>query len=199
MVYAIIDTELANVFIPNYLIVKIIKKHNNGRYTISYPQITKFNEYLDEYDFSNTKLQNIICKKEDIYDFPEDYNDMIKFKLPTLIKYYGIKTIYDNDNNNWKLCIKQYIDFEKESELFSYNMILLTKNEFKLHDKIQMALDCHYNINPNDYYDKSYKKLIYDLNYLSNEICKYMTTNMSNYFWNNSCGCIFSYLPTNRI
>ena len=191
--------EHIDIFTPSYLIVKIINKQKNGRYTISYPQITKFNDYLDEYDFSITKLQNIICKKEDIYDFPEDYNDLITFKLPILIKFYGIKKIYDNDNNNWKLCIKKYIDFEKESELFSYNMSLLTKNEFKLKDKQQMARDCQYNINPNDYYDKSYKKLIHDLNYLSNEICKYMTINMSNYFWNNSCGCIFSYLPTNRI
>jgi hypothetical protein len=196
MVYAMINVLSDGIFTPDCFIIKVIEKHKNGRYTVSFPKIQKINDYLDEYDFTNIKRQKIICKKEDISYMPEDFNDMIKFNLPILVKYLGIKTIYNN-NDNYIIGIKNYIDFEQiDNKLFLYNMGLYTKNTLKIYDMNKMLYDYDPHTNANrlsKYWHIKFKKLKKDTNNLGNEIFNYMYNNMEHYLLFN--GYLFPCMP----
>lgn len=180
MTYAIIRFYTADnypLLQNHYTIVKIIKKHINGRYVMSFPEINKFNDYLDEYDFSNIIARNMTLNKDSINFMPDTFNELIKFTMPTLIKYYGLATPYNYEQKKEVLSLKKYFDFEKiNSDLFKYNMSLLTKNVLTLHHMQFMSQNNNLWLDLN-----KFQKIDEQNYYLGYEIFKYMKNNFSEY------------------
>jgi len=181
-----------------YRIVKIIKKYKNGRYIISNPKINYINDYLEEYDFTNEKHINITLHRllNTVVYLPDDFNVIVKFKLPILVKHLGINTDYDFTNKIPKMIIgiNNYIDFEKiNNDMFLLNLKLYTYKYFKLVDYINKYYDVNTTIN----YKYKIRNIMKNLNKLQYELWKYLREHFSNIFFDMSIDYKFCHVLAN--
>ena len=198
MVYAMICPSSECDINDTYHIVKIIRNFKNGRYIISYPNINYINEYLEEYDFTNIELVHITTHKllNTVVCLPDDFNEMIKFTLPVLVKHLGLNTDYDFTNKITKMItgIDSYIDFEKiNSEMFLLNLKLYTEKYFKLIDYINK----HYDVNNIINYKYKIRNIHEKLFNLEREIYIYLKQHFGFVYFNMNVGYRFCHVFRN--
>lgn len=198
MVYAMICPYNQCDINDTYIIVKIIKNFKNGKYIISYPKINYINEYLEEYDFTNIELVHIATHNllNTVVSLPDDFNEMIKFTLPVLVRYLGLNTTYDFTNKKPKMVINidSYIDFEKiNSEMFLLNLKLYTEKYFKLIVYINKHCDVNNIINYKYKIRNIHKKLVN----FEKEIWIYLKQQFSNVYFNMNIDYKFCHVFSN--